>query len=71
MYLNYPTKSYLDIATDIMAKFNIKFILYKKTDFNNLVERIKKIKNLNIIKNKILIIYNQSDKNYYQSVFYQ
>ena len=46
MYLNYPTKSYLDIATDIMAKFNIKFILYKKTDFNNLVERIKKIKKI-------------------------
>ena len=42
MYLNYPTKNYLDIANDIISKFEINHILYKKTDFNNLKEKIKK-----------------------------
>ena len=50
MHLNYPTKNYLDIANDIISKFKINHILYKKTDFNNLIERIKKIKKFEFSK---------------------
>ena len=58
MHLNYPKKFYLDIADDIISKFKINHILYKKTDFNNLIERIKKIKNLNFQKIKVLMQLN-------------
>ena len=50
MHLNYPTKNYLDIANDIISKFEINHILYKKTDFNNLIERIKKFKKFEFSK---------------------
>ena len=52
MHLNYPTKKYLNIANDIISKFEINHILYKKTDFNNLIERIKKIKKFEYSKEK-------------------
>ena len=52
MHLNYPTKNYLDIANDIINKFEINHILYKKSDFNYLIERIKKIKKFEYSKEK-------------------